>query len=773
MSEFKKRRSLWHRLPIIGSLITVWQNWRKERATPCYCRMGLAQARPDLLPYPIDMFPLLASPSGTLDETGVLYNAPSGGIPAAYHPSSIAQYALAHWVAYLAHGGNEHKEAFMTQASWLLAHESRLSDDAGGWPISFALPAYHISQPWLSASAQGSVISVLVRAYQLTSEDVFLHAARRAVRTFELDILDGGVSASLGDNNAFFEEVAVYPAAHVLKGHILGLFGLYDYVTLTQDSRIEALIQRGVAALHTLLDAFDTGYWTRSDLLHKRLAPWFYHSLHVTLLEALAGYSGCEHCASLAACWAGYQRRPGCCLRYLVASRATAYYDHKLKPRLRRLAFGAPDAHGRAALDRVCVPIHAFPVAGGMRGVLVGVAQVMGDQWQMVYLTQHRGQCAEGLEIGVFGWRRAHPWQFPGAWLYCLAGWGKLFSLLRHGSGYDLILPQDGVFTGAFAALIGKMAGVRVVCMDHGNVTLLDSPAFRRERMRALEAYPWPWQLLSRLRFAWYWPSQHLVARIATRYTDQFLVAGDEVEDVYRKRLGVHSSRIIRYAYMVDVAHFTPLDRESRVSMRLEQGIPEEAVVITLINRLAPEKGLPFALEGIASALSALPPGVRTRVRVLIAGDGPLRSEVEADIWRRGLDAICILWGEANPADVVTLLGISDIFLYSGTRGSNYSMAVLEAMAAGCAVIASVAPQSNSRLLAEGRGIAVMPGDAAEIGTALVRLCSDPALCRQMGRMAREYVAKYHNPLMLQRSLLRATFFAPSVVAEGAEALYS
>lgn len=730
--------------------------------------MGKAQVHPELLAYPIDMSPILDLTSSTLDEAGVPYKAPAGAIPAIYHPTSIAQFALAHWNAYLTNGRSEHTIAFLAQARWLLAHESRLSTDTGGWPIPFASRDNHAPGPWLSALAQGSAISVLVRAYQLTGEDSLLQAAHRAARTFELDILDSGVSTLIGEKGVFFEEVAVYPAAHILSGYILALFGLYDYLTFSKNNEIEALIQRSVTTLHMLIEAFDTGYWTRYDLLHRRLASWFYHSLHVTLLEALANYSGCEHCAALAKRWAYYQRHFRYRLRYLLTSLITTFYHNTLVLRLQRLIFGPTVITSQVSPDSVCVPITQFPVPGGMRGVLAGVAQVMGSQWQMVYLTNYKGQDTEGLEIEAFGRRITHPWQFPGVWLYCLAGLSKLFALLRHSSVYRLILPQDGIFTGAFAALLGKMAGVRVVCMDHGNVTWLDNPALRMERMRFLLSYPWFKSVLSRLRFACYWPSLRLLARIATHYTDQFLVAGDEVEDVYRKCLGVHPSRIIRYAYMVDITRFTFSDEPSRLSMRKELVIPEESILITMINRLAPEKGLDFALEGIALALLALPADVRTRVRVLIAGDGPLRSQVEAEIQRYGLDNVCILWGEAKPSDVIVLLGISDIFLYSGTRGTNYSMAVLEAMAAGCAVVASIVPQSNARLLADGRGIPIASGDAGAIGTALTCLCDDLALCRQMGQLAREYVATYHTAQVLKRSLLRASFFAPSLIPENA-----
>ena len=755
----------WKGVPIIRDALLAWRGWCDERALPHYSLASDSKAHPELCLYPIDMSPLLRLPFGDPDENGVLYNAPSGDIPALYHPTSIAQYALACWNAYLANGDDGYRVAFETQANWLLDHEVRFPNGAGGWPIPFTLEEFHVSKPWLSALTQGNVISVFVRVYQLTGESAYLQAARRAVRTFELDILDGGVSSLLASEDIFFEEVAAYPAAHVLNGYILALFGLYDYVALTHDDAVEALIRRSLTTFHEIIDAFDAGYWSRYDLLHKHLVPLFYHALHIVLLKALADYSGCEHCAQLAARWEKYQRRFTCRLRYVVISRVHLYWSRRGILWLRHFMPGVSRENDPVSLVRVCVPITAFPVAGGMRGVLDGVAQAMSERWKMVYLTHQQGRDAQGLEIDTFGFKLTHPWQFPSVWLYSLVGWFKLFALMRR-RPYEIILPQDGVCTGAFAGLVGKIAGARVVCMDHGSVTLLNSPAFRSELLSSLKTYPWYHRIFARLQLELYWPSLRFLARIASHYADQFLVAGDEVEAVYRKSLGVLPSRIVRYPYIVDAARFTPPDKETRAKMRVEHGMPEDAIIITLINRLAPEKGLEFAIEGITLALSSLPAEVRSRIRVLLAGDGPLRSQVGANIRQHGVDTVCRLWGEAAPADVVMLLGISDIFLYSGTRGTNYSMAVLEAMAACCAVIASVSPQSNARLLDEGRGVPVEPGSSTAIGQALVRLCSDLGLCRQMGSMAREYVERYHSAQMLLRSLSRATHFAPALIGE-------
>jgi hypothetical protein len=213
----------------------------------------------------------------------------------------------------------------MIQAHWLVTHEKRLENDASGWPIPFPAKSYNTPETWLSAMTQGTVISVLARAYRLTGEDVFLQTARRAVRTFELDIKDSGVSTIVGNNGIFFEEVASYPATHILNGYIFALFGLYDYVALTKEAHVTSLIQRSLVTLHTLIDEFDMGYWSRYDLLLHKPASLFYHSLHVNLLEALSEYSGCEHCKQLGERWNGYQHNFRCILSYFIMSRLTRY----------------------------------------------------------------------------------------------------------------------------------------------------------------------------------------------------------------------------------------------------------------------------------------------------------------------------------------------------------------------------------------------------------------------------------------------------------------
>jgi glycosyltransferase involved in cell wall biosynthesis len=722
---------------------------------------GLAFAPPDynaLPTYPIDLSPLLAMPFGGLDETGVLYNAPTHEHPGSYQPTSIAQFALAHWNAYLETENHTHMETFLRQARWLLDREVTITEGVGGWPIDFAAPKYGVNPGWLSALTQGNVMSVLVRAHLATGDRLFLDSAHRAARTFELDVLDGGVQVRVGDGGIFFEEVAAYPAMHILNGYILAIFGLYDYVAVTHDDSYEALIRESLRTFHNIVEGYDAGFWSYYDLLHKKLATKFYHALHISLLRALAHYSGCEHCVALANRWTLFQRRLGPRFRYWVASRMSRYVFGVVR-RWRPGARHVGDPGGVDGPALICVPITAFPIPGGMRSVLQGVAGAMHGIWKLEYLTHKTGADQRHLILHRFGGRMASQWYMPTVWLYCLAGWRKLTALVRHGHRYRLIVPQDGVFTGAFAALTGKLTGVPVICMDHGNVTLLHSPAYHQERIKAARAHRWPLRWVLRIGLVGYLASLRLMARFATRYTDHFLVAGDEVEAVYRERFGVPEWRITRYPYVVDSARLSPPSASIRTGLRRAAGIPDDGIVITMINRLAPEKGLDIAMRGIGHAVANLPAELRARVRVIIAGDGPLRQQVEADRQRYSLEDICALVGEANSEDVARLLALSDIFLYAGTRGTNYSMAVLEAMVAGCAVVATVEPRSNAHLLAESRGIAIPVGHAHAVSEALTRLVADPVQRERMRQDARLYVLRHHGSDALRRCLLRATYW--------------
>ena len=729
----------------------------QQRKTETQKHLGDIGQSLELRPYPVDMSSFLILSSGTFDAAGVPYY---GNLPE-YHPTTVAQYALAHWNQYLVTNDENHSQIFLAQAQWFVEHAINIGEDSIGWPIFLPHPEVHSGGSYLSALAQGSALSVLVRAYQFTDEAIFLEVAHRAVRTFEHDILDGGVSTPVGADGIFFEELAVYPAAHKLTSFIFALFGLYDYVLLTANARIEKVISRSLVVLHALLKEFDAGFWTRSDLLHRRIASPAELALQCTLLEGLAKYSDCDVCSTMAFRWRSYQRQWYSRLRYLIASRF-ATLGHTLQSWVRASLF--PQRIQASKTLNVCIPTTSFPFTGGVLTVLEGIAQVTKDMWNIEYMAQIIGPDAAKYMLHRFGTAKTSPWHFPIVWLHTLAGAQKLLSLLRRGKQYQVIIPQDGLYTAAFAALIGKLAGIRVVCVDHSTLTWISNKLYRAERITAVRNKPWHWtfRLFVLLMLHLYWPSLSLLARISARFADHFLipgVAGDEMEEVCNS-IGVQPDRLTRFASMIDIQQHKVFDVEARTHMREEKGIAADAIVVAIVCRLEAEKGLDIAMESISRALLACSSEVRSRVRVVIAGDGLLRKQLEEDIQRLEMNQTCLLLGDITAEEVTSLLGISDIFLYTSTRGACIPMSVLEAMASSCAVIASTQPIANAHLLAEGRGIALPSGDVEQTALALINLMNDAELCHHMGKLARDYIALHHSPATFKRTLMRISYWS-------------
>ena len=162
---------------------------------------------------------------------------------------------------------------------------------------------------------------------------------------------------------------------------------------------------------------------------------------------------------------------------------------------------------------------------------------------------------------------------------------------------------------------------------------------------------------------------------------------------------------------------------------------PQQEVVVGIASRLVPEKGH-------ADLIAALATLVRSRLRLVVAGEGPLRGALEAQA------------AESLPAgsyefrgfveDIRVFLDECDIFVFPTTPdfGEGFGMAALEASAAGRPVIGT-AVGPIPEVVSDGEsGLIIPPRSPAALADALHRLATDEALRRRLGeggaRRARE-----------------------------------
>ncbi|MGH7639830.1 MAG: glycosyltransferase family 4 protein [Candidatus Dormibacteria bacterium] len=201
---------------------------------------------------------------------------------------------------------------------------------------------------------------------------------------------------------------------------------------------------------------------------------------------------------------------------------------------------------------------------------------------------------------------------------------------------------------------------------------------------------------------------------------------------------GVAPAHIVVLANAVDTERFSPGDSSLR-----RQHLVGAELVVGYLGRLDPEKGIGELLHGFASA------ELGRGARLLVAGGGTLEGRVRA----AAHDPRVLFLGQLHTAEErADFWRAADVFcLPSSAEG--LSLALLEAMASGCAVAATPAGGAASL------GAAVTGLDAGHladsVADALARWQSNPSARQLQGRRARELVVRHHGmAAMLDRLLV-------------------
>jgi hypothetical protein len=240
-----------------------------------------------------------------------------------YHPVYICQYALGAFEHYLKTGDKKARAIFLQCASWL---KDNLRQHKGFfyWEYNYEMKEYSGALdkiPWFSAMAQGEGVSVLVRAFLETKQKDYLLAAEKAIEPIFHDLRDGGVSVIKNDDYFFPQEFPTNPPCYVLNGAIFAYFGVYDYYRITHKPREKKFCDLFTKTLMSIINEYDTGYWSLTVLNPKSLATkYVYHPLHIALLKILHLITGEKKFLEYSKRFEQYQKSWVCRTKYVFAN---------------------------------------------------------------------------------------------------------------------------------------------------------------------------------------------------------------------------------------------------------------------------------------------------------------------------------------------------------------------------------------------------------------------------------------------------------------------
>jgi glycosyltransferase involved in cell wall biosynthesis len=249
------------------------------------------------------------------------------------------------------------------------------------------------------------------------------------------------------------------------------------------------------------------------------------------------------------------------------------------------------------------------------------------------------------------------------------------------------------------------------------------------------------------------WGRPLVYERLARRIEDAVLSAADLVVVVSRTirdelvARGVAPARVLVNPNGVDPERYSPSVGGEAVRRRL--GL-EGKRVLGFIGTFGRWHGAEVLADAFA-ALVARRPEWRQSLRLLMAGDGLTRPEVERRLRAHGVADLAVLTGTIPQEDGPAHLAACDVLVSPHVPNADGSpfigspTKVFEYMAMGRGIVASRLGQIGEVLRHEETALLVEPDDAQATAAACERLLDDPSLALRLGRMARASVLAHHT----------------------------
>lgn len=223
----------------------------------------------------------------------------------------------------------------------------------------------------------------------------------------------------------------------------------------------------------------------------------------------------------------------------------------------------------------------------------------------------------------------------------------------------------------------------------------------------------------------------YTAVELATNWNLSLYIAVSERDRQNLLRAGVRADDIALIYNAVDAAQPPPADRGF---LRREFNLPADSTVCLAVGRLVRVKGYDVLVEAMKQVSDQ-----KRNITCVIVGDGEAREELTRQIHEAGLDGRVILAGYLPRETIASALASCDVFAMP-SRYEGTPIAVLEAAAMACPILASDAGGIPELVANEEHALLVQPEDPSALAQGLIRLGADRAFARRLGENAQRRV---------------------------------
>lgn len=228
----------------------------------------------------------------------------------------------------------------------------------------------------------------------------------------------------------------------------------------------------------------------------------------------------------------------------------------------------------------------------------------------------------------------------------------------------------------------------------------------------------------------------HVVEMVVFRNASVLITISENFKQRISSAYNISPSKIVVIPNAIDPARFHEFAyRDPYVDTELQGKL-----VIGVVGAFVPWHGIDFLIESIQDLLAT-----RKDLAILLVGDGPVRTQINALIDRLGLQGRVKFTGFVPSSHIPKYVSCMDICVMADSNEHGSPMKIFEYMAMGKPVVAPKYGPIEEIMLDGKTGILFRPRDKRALSRAIERLLSDRRLRENLGRRAKEYVFQHHT----------------------------
>lgn len=171
-------------------------------------------------------------------------------------------------------------------------------------------------------------------------------------------------------------------------------------------------------------------------------------------------------------------------------------------------------------------------------------------------------------------------------------------------------------------------------------------------------------------------------------------------------------------------------NRSSSIPVFIKDSVRKEQLIIACVARMDQAKGVMFLLNAFAQLAKR-----HSFISLLLVGQGDVSNQLRSEIQERNLeDSVCLTGHHDGSVD--DLLSLVDIYAFPSLH-EGFPYSILEAMKAGCAIVASRVGGIPEAIDDGHQGLLVSAGSVDELRDAIEKLILDDALRIRLGHSAK------------------------------------